>query len=76
MYHHRRALREFKHWHPYLYTLLSSFTTSVVIAFCGLCGCAPIFIAAFFHWCGIFTYFATIPLAITLVHYTSDLFNI
>lgn len=76
MYYHREALRKFKLWHPYLYTLLSSFTTVVVIALCCALGCIPFLIAIFIRWYGIFTYLITIPLAITLIHYVSDLFNI
>ena len=76
MYCHHEALRKFKRWHPYLYTLLSSFTTIVVIALCSALGCAPLLTAIFVRWYGIFAYFVTIPLAITLVHYVSDLFNI
>lgn len=76
MYHHREAMREFKWKHPYLYTLLSSFTAMTVFALCCVLGCAPLLTAIFACWYGIFAYFVTIPLAITLVHYVSDLFNI
>lgn len=74
MYRHREAMRNFKWEHPYLLTLLGTFVTMIMIVLCSVLGFGPILIAIFLHWSGIFSYLITIPLAVTAVHYVSDLF--
>ena len=74
MYHHHEAMRDFKWRHPYLLTLLETFVVMVVITLCSILGFGPILAAAFLHWSAIFSYLITIPLAVTVVKYVSDLF--
>lgn len=74
MYHHHEVIQKFKWEHPYLLTMLESFIVLIIATICAALVVGPILVAIFLHWSGIFSSLITIPLAVTIIKYVSDLF--